>query len=74
MLSEYSMIIYLIHPLFLYYWLEWFKLLGLSIAQVPVLVFYVLVLVTSLLAGALIHKLAKNCRPIGLALLGRQPK
>ena len=73
-LSKYSMIIYLIHPLFLYYWLEWFKLLGLSIAQVPVLVFYVLVLVTSLLAGVLIHKLAKNCRPVGLALLGRQPK
>ncbi|MBQ3365160.1 MAG: acyltransferase [Acidaminococcaceae bacterium] len=73
-LSEYSMIIYLIHPLFLYYWLQWFQLLGFSIAQVPVLVFYVLVLATSLLAGMLIHKLAKNCRPVGLALLGRQPK
>ena len=73
-LSEYSMIIYLIHPLFLYYWLQWFQLLDFSIAQVPVLVFYVLVLATSLLAGMLIHKLAKNCRPVGLALLGRQPK
>ena len=73
-LSEYSMIIYLIHPLFLYYWLQWFELLGFSIAQVPVLVFYVLVLATSLLAGVLIHKLAKNCRPVGLALLGRQPE
>ena len=73
-LSEYSMIIYLIHPLFLYYWLQWFGLLGFSIAQVPVLVFYVLVLVTSLLAGMLIHKIAKKCRPVGLALLGRQPK
>ena len=73
-LSEYSMIIYLIHPLFLYYWLQWFQLLGFSIAQVPVLVFYVLVLLTSLLAGTLIHKIAKKCRPVGLALLGRQPK
>ena len=73
-LSEYSMIIYLIHPLFLYYWLQWFELLGFSIAQVPVLVFYVLDLVTSLLAGMLIHKIAKKCRPVGLALLGRQPK
>ena len=73
-LSEYSMIIYLIHPLFLYYWLQWFEILGFSIAQVPVLVFYVLVLVTSLLAGMLIHKIAKKCRPVGLALLGRQPK
>ena len=73
-LSEYSMIIYLIHPLFLYYWLQWFQLLGFSIAQVPVVVFYVLVLVTSLLAGMVIHKLAKKYRPVGLALLGRQPK
>ena len=73
-LSEYSMIIYLIHPLFLYYWLQWFELLGFSIAQVPVLVFYVLVLVTSLLAGMLIHKLARKYRLVGLALLGRQPK
>ena len=73
-LSEYSMIIYLIHPLFLYYWLQWFEMLGFSIARVPVVVFYVLVLVTSLLAGMLIHKLAKLCRPIGLLLLGRQPK
>ena len=73
-LSEYSMIIYLIHPLFLYYWLQWFQLLGFSVAQVPVLVFYVLILLTSLLAGMLIHRLAKICRPVGLALLGRQPK
>ncbi len=73
-LSEHSMIIYLIHPLFLYYWLQWFQLLGFSIAQVPVVVFYVLVLVTSLLAGVVIHKLAKKSRPVGLALLGRQPK
>jgi hypothetical protein len=73
-LSEYSMIIYLIHPLFLYYWLQWFELLGFSIAQVPVVAFYVLVLVTSLLAGMLVHKIAKKCRPVGLALLGRQPK
>ena len=73
-LSEYSMIIYLIHPLFLYYWLQWFQLLGFSIAQIPVLVFYILVLVTSLLAGMVIHKLAKKYRPIGLALLGRQPQ
>ena len=73
-LSEYSMIIYLIHPLFLYYWLQWFELLGFSIAQVPVVVFYVLVLLTSLAAGIIIHKLAKKCRPVGLALLGRQPK
>ena len=73
-LSEYSMIIYLIHPLFLYYWLQWFQLLGFSIKQIPVLVFYILVLVTSLLAGMVIHKLAKKYRPIGLALLGRQPK
>ena len=68
------MIIYLIHPLFLYYWLQWFQLLGFSIAQIPVLVFYILVLVTSLLAGMVIHKLAKKYRPIGLALLGRQPQ
>jgi surface polysaccharide O-acyltransferase-like enzyme len=74
MLSEYSMIIYLIHPLFLYYWLQWFQVLGFSIAQVPVIVFYVLVLVTSLLAGIVIHKLAKRFRPMGLLLLGRQPK
>ena len=74
MLSEYSMIIYLIHPLFLYYWLQWFQMLGFSIAQIPVLVFYILVLVTSLLAGMVIHKLAKKYRPIGLALLGRQPQ
>ena len=73
-LSEYSMIIYLIHPLFLYYWLQWFELLGFSIAQVPVVVFYLLVLATSLLAGMVIHKLAKKYRPVGLALLGRQPK
>ena len=73
-LSEYSMIIYLIHPLFLYYWLQWFELLGFSIAQLPVVVFYVLVLLTSLAAGIIIHKLAKKYRPVGLALLGRQPK
>ena len=68
------MIIYLIHPLFLYYWLQWFEVLGFSIAQVPVLVFYILVLLASLLAGMLIHKLARNYRLVGLALLGRQPK
>ena len=73
-LSEYSMIIYLIHPLFLYYWLQWFEMLGFSIARVPVVVFYILVLVTSLLAGIVIHKIAKQCRPIGLLLLGRVPK
>ena len=73
-LSEYSMIIYLIHPLFLYYWLQWFELLGFSIAQVPVVVFYVLVLVTSLLAGMVIHSIAKRFKLIGLLLLGRQPK
>ena len=73
-LSKYSMIIYLIHPLFLYYWLQWFEVLGFSIAQVPVLVFYILVLLASLLAGMLIHKLARNYRLVGLALLGRQPK
>jgi surface polysaccharide O-acyltransferase-like enzyme len=73
-LSEYSMIIYLIHPLFLYYWLQWFELLGFSIAQVPVLVFYLLVLVTSFIAGAVIHKLAKQCKLFGLLLLGRVPK
>ncbi len=73
-LSDYSMIIYLIHPLFLYYWLQWFQLLGFSIVQVPAAVFYILVLFTSLFAGILIHKLAKKCRPVGLALLGRQPK
>ena len=73
-LSEYSMIIYLIHPLILYYWYQWFGMLGFSMTQVPVLLFYVLVLLTSLLAGVLIHKLAKNCKPVGLALLGRQPK
>ncbi|MBQ9697599.1 MAG: acyltransferase [Acidaminococcaceae bacterium] len=74
MLSEYSMIIYLIHPLILYYWYQWFGMLGFSMAQVPVLLFYVLVLVTSLLAGIAIHKIAKRCRPIGLLLLGRVPK
>ena len=74
MLSEYSMIIYLIHPLILYYWYQWFGMLGFSMAQVPVLLFYVLVLVTSLLAGIVIHKIAKRCRPIGLLLLGRVPK
>ena len=73
-LSEYSMIIYLMHPLFLYYWLQWFELFGFSIAQVPAAVFYVLVLVTSLLAGMVIHKIAKRCKPVGLLLLGRQPK
>ena len=73
-LSEYSMIIYLIHPLFLYYCLQWFELFGFSIAQVPAAVFYVLVLVTSLLAGMVIHKIAKRCKPVGLLLLGRQPK
>ena len=73
-LSEYSMIIYLIHPLFLYYWLQWFELMGFSIAQVPVVVFYLLVLATSFIAGVVIHKLAKRFRPIGLLLLGRQPK
>ena len=74
MLSEYSMIIYLIHPLILYYWYQWFGMLGFSMAQVPVLLFYVLVLVTSLLAGIAIHKIAKRCRPVGLLLLGRVPK
>ena len=73
-LSEYSMIIYLIHPLFLYYWLQWFELMGFAIAQVPVVVFYLLVLATSFIAGVVIHKLAKRFRPIGLLLLGRQPK
>ena len=73
-LSEYSMIIYLIHPLILYYWYQWFGMLGFSMAQVPVLLFYVLVLVTSLLAGIAIHTLAKQCKPIGLLLLGRVPK
>ena len=73
-LSEYSMIIYLIHPLFLYYWLQWFEMLGFSIARVPVVVFYVLVLITSFAAGVVIHKIAKRCRPVGLLLLGRVPK
>ena len=73
-LSEYSMIIYLIHPLFLYYWYQWFGMLGFEIARVPVLLFYVLVLITSLLAGMGIHKIAKRWKPIGLLLLGRQPK
>ena len=73
-LSEYSMIIYLIHPLFLYYWLQWFEDLGFGIARVPVVVFYVLVLITSLLAGMLIHKIAKKCKLVGLLLLGRVPK
>lgn len=73
-LSEYSMVIYLVHPLLLYYWLQWFELLGFSIAKVPVLVFYILVLVSSLLAGILIHRLGRKFRPVGLALLGRQPK
>ena len=73
-LSKYSMIIYLIHPLFLYYWLQWFELLGFSIAQVPVVVFYILVLITSLLAGMVIHRLAKRCNVVGLLLLGRVPK
>ncbi len=73
-LSEYSMIIYLIHPLFLYYWYQWFDMLGFTMSQVPVLLFYVLVLITSLLAGMLIHKIAKRCRIIGLLLLGRAPK
>ena len=73
-LSEYSMIIYLIHPLLLYYWLQWFEMLGFSIAQVPVLVLYILVLLTSLLAGTVIHKLGRKYRFLGLALLGRQPK
>ena len=74
MLSEYSMIIYLIHPLILYYWYQWVGMLGFSMAQVPVLLSYVLVLVTSLLAGIAIHKIAKRCRPVGLLLLGRVPK
>ena len=73
-LSKYSMIIYLIHPLFLYYWYQWFGMLGFEIARVPVLLFYVLVLITSLLAGMAIHKIAKQCRYIGLLLLGRVPK
>jgi len=37
-------------------------------------VLYVLVLITSLLAGIVVHKAAKRFRPIGLMLLGRQPK
>lgn len=73
-LSAYSMIIYLIHPLFLYYWYQWFGMLGFEIARVPVLLFYVLVLLTSLLAGMGIHRIAKRWKPIGLLLLGRQPK
>ena len=68
------MIIYLIHPLFLYYWYQWFGMLGFEIARVPVLLFYVLVLLTSMLAGMGIHKIAKRWKPIGLLLLGRQPK
>ena len=73
-LSQYSMIIYLIHPLFVYYWYQWFGMLGFSIAQVPVLLYYILVLITSLLVGILIHKIAKQRRRIGLLLLGRAPK
>ena len=72
--SDYSMIIYLIHPLFVYYWYQWFGLLDCSIAQVPVLLYYALVLTTSLLVGVLIHKIAKRCRIVGLLLLGRVPK
>ena len=68
------MIIYLIHPLFLYYWYQWFGMLGFEIARVPVLLFYVLVLITSLLAGMAIHRIAKQCRYIGFLLLGRVPK
>lgn len=73
-LSQYSMIIYLIHPLFVYYWYQWFGMLGFSIAQVPVLLYYILVLITSLLVGILIHKIAKQRQIIGLLLLGRVPK
>ena len=73
-LSDYSMIIYLIHPLFVYYWYQWFGMLGCSIAQVSVLMYYALVLTTSLLVGILIHKIAKRCRIVGLLLLGRVPK
>lgn len=73
-LSSYSMVIYLIHPFFLNLWYDLFGKLGFTYAQVPVLLYYLLVLCTSLLAGVLIHGLALHSKPLGLLLLGRQPR
>lgn len=73
-LSSYSMVIYLIHPFFLNLWYDWFGNLGFAYVQVPVLLYYLLVLCTSLLAGVVIHALALRSKPLGLLLLGRQPR
>lgn len=72
-LSAYSMVIYLIHPYFLERWYTWFGWFGFSFQQVPVLLFYVLVLATSLAAGIVIHALARHSNLFGLLVLGRRP-
>lgn len=73
-LSSYSMAIYLIHPFFLNLWYESFGKLGFSYGQIPVLLFYILVLLTSLAAGGLIHALTRRSKTLGILLLGRQPQ
>ena len=72
-LSAYSMVIYLIHPWFINFWYSALGYLGFAFAQVPVLLFYVLVLVSSLAAGMVIQALAARCRTVGVLVLGRQP-
>lgn len=72
-LSAYSMVIYLIHPFFLNLWYDLFGKLGFTYAQIPVLLFYALVLFSSLAAGVIIHGLSRRSKTLGLLLLGRQP-
>lgn len=72
-LSAYSMVIYLIHPYFMEVWYSLFGRLGISFHQVPILLYYALVLGTSLAAGVCIHALARHSRLFGLIVLGRRP-
>lgn len=74
LLSAYSMVIYLIHPYFLSLIYSLFGVLGLAYFQVPVLLYYVLILLSSMAAGWVIQKAALRWRPVGILLLGRQPR
>ena len=67
------MVIYLIHPWFINFWYSALGWLGFAFDQVPVLLFYVLVLLSSLAAGMVIQALAARFRTFGILVLGRQP-
>jgi len=71
-LSGYSLVVYLIHPYIMACWYSWFGMLGIPYHHVPVLVYYVLVLCTSLVCGAGIEWLSRRVPVAGLLLLGKK--